>query len=84
MGAPSSSEGREDPRGNGSKVALPCLFHQSGFHQRRRAAGSVPYATVDEIEAIVTAEGAAVMTDEQAARFEEHLSEGVTCDGFAR
>ena len=43
-----------------------------------------PTATVDEIEAIVTAEGAAVMTDEQAARFEEHLSEGVTCDGFAR
>ncbi len=42
------------------------------------------YATVDEIEAIVTAEGAAVMTDEQAARFEKHLSKGVTRDGFAR
>ncbi len=43
-----------------------------------------PTATVDEIEAIVTAEGAAVMTDEQAAELSAHLAEGVTCDGFAR
>ena len=42
-----------------------------------------PTATVDEIAAIVTAEGAAVMTDEQAARLEAHFSEGVTRDGIA-
>lgn len=42
-----------------------------------------PTATADEIEDIVAAEGAAVMTDEQAARLEKHLSEGVTRDGLA-
>ncbi len=43
-----------------------------------------PDATVDEIEDIVAAEGAAVMTDEQAARLEKHFSKGITRDGFAR
>ena len=43
-----------------------------------------PDATTDEIEEIVAAEGAAVMTDEQAARLEAHFSEGVTPDGVAR
>ena len=43
-----------------------------------------PDATADEIEAIVAAEGAAVMTDEQTAELSAHLAEGVTCDGFAR
>ena len=43
-----------------------------------------PDATVDEIEAIVAAEGAAVMTDEQAAELSAHLAEGVTPDGVAR
>ena len=38
-------------------------------------------ATADEMEAIVAAEGAAVMTDKQAACLEAHFSEGVTCDG---
>ena len=42
-----------------------------------------PGATADEIEAIVAEEGAAVMTDEQAARLEAHFSEGVTRDGQA-
>ncbi len=41
-------------------------------------------AMADEIEAIVAAEGAAVMTDEQAAELNAHLAEGVTCDGVAR
>ena len=40
--------------------------------------------TVDEIEAIVAAEGAAVMTDEQAAELSAHLAEGVTSEGVAR
>ena len=40
-------------------------------------------ATVDEMEAIVAAEGAAVMTDEQAARLEAHFREGVNRDGIA-
>ena len=43
-----------------------------------------PDATADEIEAIVAAEGAAVLTDEQAARLEAHFSEGVTREGVAR
>ena len=43
-----------------------------------------PDATADEIEAIVAAEGAAVLTDEQAARLEAHFSEGVTPEGVAR
>ncbi len=43
-----------------------------------------PDATADEIEAIVAAEGAAVLTDEQVARLEAHFSEGVTPEGFAR
>ena len=43
-----------------------------------------PDATPDEIEAIVAEEGAAVMTDPQAAALEKHLGEGVTRDGRAR
>ena len=43
-----------------------------------------PDATVEEIEAIVAAEGAAVMTDEQAAALSAHLSEGVTPEGEAQ
>ena len=43
-----------------------------------------PTATVDEIEAIVTAEGAAVMTDEQFEELSAHLAEGVTPEGVAR
>lgn len=43
-----------------------------------------PTATVDEIEAIVAAEGAAVMTDEQASELSAHLAEGVTPEGVAR
>ena len=41
-------------------------------------------ATVDEIEAIVSEEGAAIMTDEQQAAFDKHVGEGVTRDGRAR
>ena len=43
-----------------------------------------PDATPEEIEAIVAAEGQAVMTDEQQAAFEEYVSEGVTRDGRIR
>ena len=43
-----------------------------------------PAATVDEIEAIVATEGAAVMTDEQADELSAHLAEGVTPAGVAR
>ena len=43
-----------------------------------------PGAPAEEIEAIVTAEGAAVMTDEQAAELSAHLDEGVTPAGVAR
>ena len=43
-----------------------------------------PDATPDETEAIIAEEGAAVMTDPQAAALEKHLSEGVTRDGRAR
>ena len=43
-----------------------------------------PDATPEEIEAVVAAEGQAVMTDEQQAAFEEYVSEGVTRDGRAR
>ena len=41
-------------------------------------------ATLEEIEAIVFEEGAAVMTDEQQAAFDKHMSEGVTRDGRVR
>ena len=41
-------------------------------------------ATVDEIEDVVAAEGAAVMTDEQAAELSVRLAEGVTPEGVAR
>ena len=41
-------------------------------------------ATADEIEAIVSEEGAAVMTDEQASELSAHLAEGVTPEGVAR
>ena len=43
-----------------------------------------PDATLDEIEAIVSEEGAAIMTDEQQATFDKHMSEGVTRDGRIR
>ena len=43
-----------------------------------------PDTTPEEIEAIVAEEGQAVMTDEQQAAFEKHVSEGVTRDGRAR
>ena len=43
-----------------------------------------PDAMVDESEGIVAAEGAAVMTDEQAVRLEAYFSEGVTPEGVAR
>ena len=40
--------------------------------------------TADEIETIVAAEGATVMTDEQASELSAHLAEGVTPAGVAR
>ena len=43
-----------------------------------------PGATADEIEAIVAAEGAAVMSDEQAAELSAHLAERVTPAGVVR
>ena len=43
-----------------------------------------PDATVEEIEEIVSAEGAAIMTDEQQAAFDRYVSEGVTRDGRVR
>ena len=43
-----------------------------------------PDATPEDIEAIVAEEGAAVMTDEQQAAFDKHVSEGVTRDGRIR
>ena len=43
-----------------------------------------PDATLDDIEAIVSEEGAAIMTDEQQAAFDKHMSEGVTRDGRIR
>ena len=43
-----------------------------------------PGATLEEIEAIVLEEGAAIMTDEQQAAFDKYMSEGVTRDGRIR
>ena len=43
-----------------------------------------PDATADEIEEIVAADGAAVMTDEQADELSAHFAEGVTPEGVAR
>ena len=40
-------------------------------------------ATVDEMEAIVAAEGTAVLSEEQHARLEYHFRQGVTSDGIA-
>ena len=40
-------------------------------------------ARADEMEAIVAAEGAAVLSDEQHARLEAHFREGVSPDGIA-
>ena len=54
---------------DGEPVSVPAIPHD---------------ATADEIEAIVAAEGAAVMTDEQAAELSAHLAAGVTPDGVAR
>ena len=42
-----------------------------------------PDASVEEIEAIVAEEGAAIMTDAQQAAFDEYVGEGVTRDGRA-
>ena len=42
-----------------------------------------PDATVEEMEAIVAAEGAAVLSEEQHARLEHHFRQGVTTDGTA-
>ena len=60
------------------------------YHQRTGPDGeplSVPVvspdATPEEIEEIVSAEGAAIMTDEQQAAFDKHVNEGVTRDGRA-
>ena len=41
-------------------------------------------ATADEIEAIVAMDGAAIMTDKQAAGLNARLAEGVTPEGVAR
>ena len=54
---------------DGEPVLVPVIAHD---------------ATADEMAAIVAAEGAAVMTDEQAARLSAHLGEGVTAAGVAR
>ena len=43
-----------------------------------------PGATLEEIEAIVLEEGAAIMTDEQQVAFDKYMSEGVTRDGRIR
>ena len=43
-----------------------------------------PDATPEEIEAIVSEKGAAIMTDEQQAAFDKYVGEGVTRDGRAR
>ena len=43
-----------------------------------------PDATLEEIEGIVLAEGSAIMTDEQQAAFDKHMSEGVSRDGRIR
>ncbi len=43
-----------------------------------------PDATPEEIEAIVSEEGAAIMTDAQQAAFDKYVGEGVTRDGRAR
>ncbi len=43
-----------------------------------------PDAKVEEIEAIISAEGAAIMTDAQQAAFDEYVGEGVARDGRAR
>ena len=40
-------------------------------------------ARADEMEAIVAAEGAAVLSDEQHARLAAHFREGVSPDGIA-
>ena len=41
-------------------------------------------ATADEIEAIVAAEGATVMTDEQVTELSAHFSEGLSPAGVTR
>lgn len=43
-----------------------------------------PDASLQQIEAIIAAEGAAIMTDAQQAAFDKHIGEGVTRDGCAR
>ena len=40
-------------------------------------------ASLPQIEAIVTEEGAAVLSEEQHARLEYHFRQGVTPDGIA-
>ena len=62
--------------------------HLSGAHRRGRRAriGTRHSATAmaDDIDEIVAFEGAADMTAVQAARLEQHFSEGVTRDGISR
>ena len=41
-------------------------------------------ATMQQIEAIVSEEGAAIMTDAQQAAFNRYVSEGVSRDGRVR
>ena len=57
---------------------------EQGWHYIEFRLTLCPLFTADQIEAIVAAETAAVMTDEQDVLHSKHLSEGVTCDGFAR
>ena len=41
-------------------------------------------ASLEQMEDIITAEGGAVMTDEQQAAFDKYINEGVTPDGRIR
>ena len=41
-------------------------------------------ATVQQIEAIVSEEGSAIMTDAQQAAFDRYVNEGITRDGRVR
>ncbi|MCY4588746.1 MAG: hypothetical protein OXB98_22205 [Bryobacterales bacterium] len=59
----------ERPGPDGEPVLVPVIPHD---------------ATLAQIEDIVAEEGAAIMTDEQQAAFDKHMSEGVTRDGRIR
>jgi len=41
-------------------------------------------ASLEQIEDIISAEGGAIMTDEQQAAFDKYINEGVTPDGRIR